>query len=172
MGREIRRVPENWLHPKKENGNYQPLNDQSFNSAFKEWQDGLQKWIAGEDPDADAYKYPKTARGYIDWNGGSPDPEYYREEEWTTGQASCYQIYETVSEGTPKSPVFVSLDKMQEWLTTQGYLQKAAESFARTGYAPSMIMSAGVIKAEIHACEEFNPQQSNPTQPNDKDHPF
>jgi len=40
-----------------------------------------------------------------DWAGGPPDKEYYR-PAWTEEEATAFQMYETVSEGTPVSPFF------------------------------------------------------------------
>lgn len=33
MGREIRRVPKNWKHPRLEDGRYQPMFDQNYEEA-------------------------------------------------------------------------------------------------------------------------------------------
>lgn len=33
---------------------------------------------------------------------------------WTKEEATCFQVYETVTEGTPLSPVFKSLDQVEE----------------------------------------------------------
>lgn len=155
MGREIRKVPKNWQHPKDDNGNYIPMHDQSFDEALKEWQDGLAKWIAGEDPDADKFDYPKTEPGYSEWHGASPDPESYRKETWTEAEANCFQVYETVSEGTPTSPVFESLEALENWLVEQGHSRTAAANFCEGGWATSMIFNLGTgeMKQGIDACE-------------------
>jgi hypothetical protein len=36
-----------------------------------------------------------------DNNGMPPDCESYREHPWNEGEATAYQVYETVSEGRP-----------------------------------------------------------------------
>ena len=41
MGREIRRVPKGWEHPRDEGGKYIPMFDQSYDDAAKEWLEGL-----------------------------------------------------------------------------------------------------------------------------------
>ena len=51
MGREIRRVPPNWDHPKQEgwsDGRMQPMYDQTFEQAAAEWKDGFAAWERGE----------------------------------------------------------------------------------------------------------------------------
>lgn len=149
MGREIRKVPKNWNHPKNEEGRFIPLDDQSFDEAFAEWQEGLKKWIAGEDPHADKYGYPKTAAGWTRWRGQSPDPETYREATWTEEEACCFQMYENVSEGTPVSPVFESLKGLEDWLVSQGYSRSAAQQFCESGYAPSMTFGPGGFKMGV-----------------------
>lgn len=155
MGREIRKVPANWEHPKDDSGRFIPMMDESFDEAFNEWMEGLQKWIKGENPDAETYNYPKTPYGYTNWNGRSPDPETYRKESWTEDEACCFQIYENVSEGTPVSPVFTSKKEMEDWLVGQGYSRNAAHNFCESEYAPSMTFQSGVgFKTDINTCED------------------
>lgn len=154
MGREIRKVPANWEHPKNEQGHFIPLNDESFEEAFNKWLEGLQKWMKGEDESADMYNYPKTAFGYTQWYGRSPDIDCYRAETWTEEQACCFQIYETVSEGTPVSPVFTTKEAMENWLIGQGYNRNAAHNFCEEGWAPSMTFQPGVgFKTDINTCD-------------------
>ena len=50
MGREIRRVPANWEHPRTTRHGreeYQPLRDRDAQSAFEEWMTEYQAWPAG-----------------------------------------------------------------------------------------------------------------------------
>ena len=114
MGREIRRVPPGWEHPKDAKGHYEPMLDQTLQNAMAD-EDFDECW-----GDSDL----ETAR------------RYYR-PEWTE-EPTHYQMYETVSEGTPVSPVFASLDELVGWLIGQGHSRKAAEGFAKHGWAPSM----------------------------------
>ncbi len=113
MGREIRRVPANWEHPKrkcphspwnggcdesKKNGGlcYHPMFDEDFDIALKEWVDGYELWKKGEHPD-------QSDCTYFKWCGAPPDPDFYH-HNWTS--AEWYQVYETVSEGCPVTPPF------------------------------------------------------------------
>lgn len=129
MGREIRRVPPNWKHHRMENGHYRPLNDRSYADAKAEYD-------AAEDKE-EAYLGP---------------PEEYR-PAWTEAEATAYQIYETVSEGTPTSPVFESLVALQRWLIEQGYTPSAAAAFAAGGWVPSMVMANGRLYSGIEAAD-------------------
>ena len=132
MGREIRRVPLGWEHPRDERtGRYRPLFDKDYESAAREWIAELIQWEAGThkaQPDAFSIYYWEYA-------GNPPDEDYCRPK--FDAEQTCYQIYETVSEGTPVSPVFESLDAMIAWLVNEGYSQTAAERFAQSGWAMS-----------------------------------
>jgi len=47
-------------------------------------------------------------------------------------------MYETISEGTPISPVFDSLKVLENWLVKdQGYSRKAAQEFCVESWSPS-----------------------------------
>jgi hypothetical protein len=152
MGREIRRVPPDWQHPRREchhspwaggcddakqHGGmcYQPKYDRSFAEAATTWKADFAKWEAGErQSDCEFWEYC----------GNPPNPEYYR-PEWTEQEATHYQIYSTVSEGTPRSPVFASLDELAAWLVAQGTSEEAAKAFAETGWCPSGMFANGKL---------------------------
>jgi hypothetical protein len=51
-----------------------------------------------------------------------------------------YQVWETVSEGSPISPVFETSEACVTWLISEGYSRSAAEAFVKQGWVPSMIM--------------------------------
>lgn len=153
MGREIRRVPKGWEHPKNSEGKYLPLYRESFYEAFDEWMNGLQLWLKGKhDGYNPEYRTP-DARGYSEYAGQSPDPDKYREQNWTEEEAICFQIYQTDSEGTPVSPVFETLQAMEMWLIEQGYSRKAAETFCKEGWAMSASFENGQWKEDIHTLD-------------------
>jgi len=66
-----------------------------------------------------------------------------------------WQVWETVSEGSPITPAFVTKEKLVEHLVTVGddwggrdgrtYTRAAAERLVKDGWAPSMIMRHGQI---------------------------
>lgn len=55
--------------------------------------------------------------------------------------ATHYQIYEDVTEGTPVSPVFETLEEMKEWLLEEGHSEKATAKFIEYGWAPSFVVT-------------------------------
>lgn len=135
MGREIRRVPRGWEHPKDERGRYKPLFDEDYETAASEWARNFMAWENGErEQHGDAPRY------FWDWEGNPPDEEYYR-PAWGDDEATHYQVYENVTEGTPVSPVFATLDELRAWLLEQGHSEHAASKFIEAGYAFSMVMT-------------------------------
>ena len=155
MGREIRRVPPNWQHPKKmfrrwdygryvEQEDYQPMFDEDFAAAMDEWYAGWKAWNPA-DHDGDQY-----------WDdcGNPPDPAFYR-PAWPEGTATWWQVYQTVSEGSPVTPPFATQQELVDYLATHGdfwdqnrgdkpWNRKAAENFVfGDGWAPSMVVING-----------------------------
>ena len=135
MGREIRRVPKEWQHPKDESGHYLALYDEDYESALEQYQ-----------------------RCPTDWDSIPPDPDYFRQAWDDDNPATHYQVYQDVSEGTPVSPVFASLDEMVAWLIGEGYSEHAANKFAQLGWAPSMMFSPdkGLSGIGIHSLDWIN----------------
>lgn len=156
MGREIRNVKPGWEHPKwtaddapRENlvGKLRPLYDEDYETAADKWLANVILWHEGKHPDQ-----PKEYRYFWEWESGPPDADYYRAERWTPEEAAWVQMYETVSEGTPVTPAFATRDELAEYLIangtfwdTQGWSRKSAESFCKSGYAPSMIAVGGKL---------------------------
>lgn len=144
MSREIRRVPIDWEHPRQRchhspwkggcddslaNGGecYASLYDQTWAEAMAEYR---------RDP--------------ADYDNMPPNPLYYRPDFGET--ATAFQVYETVSEGSPVSPVFETEDALLDWLVNDGsglgiggskmpLTREQAERFVHDTYAPSMIYS-------------------------------
>jgi hypothetical protein len=167
MGREIRRVPADWEHPKvtkfnpfrmREEESFQPLNDRPFVEAAREWMDAAIAWDNGTDPDCAEHKAAHPF--YWQWSNLPPDPAYYR-PEWTS-EPLHYQVYETVSEGTPVTPHFATKAELIDYLVeygdewdqkrtaygrqeSAGWSRENATAFVEREWAPSMIISAGVI---------------------------
>ena len=149
MGREIRRVPSDWEHPRytKENanrtqdiGSYMAIHDQDYQSACEEW---YQK--------AASFQPIGESQWYHEYEGNPPSWDSYRERRWTPEEATHYQVYETVTEGTPLTPVFGSKEELIEYLVKHGTFwdqkdgrggwgRKAAEQFVGSGYAPSLVV--------------------------------
>jgi len=149
MGREIRKVPANWQHPKtakwnprlqKEEEQYEPLYDDR-ESALKEFAEA------------------------IDYHGGGPTSHTYVDFE--EQEPTWWQVYETVSEGTPVTPPFATREELVEYLVENGdfwdqhrakgsiggfrmpcgpWSRNAAESFVMgAGWAPSLVVDGGKV---------------------------
>jgi hypothetical protein len=168
MGREIRMVPPNWQHPDR-NANknpyghtgYQPMHDQRFDERFAEWLAEFDRFRAGALSDFERECYP-SASPLAEWlqdEGLPPDPDYYR--PWHDGEATWFQVWETVSEGTPVTPPFATKEELVEYLVAHGdfwqqkrwregdrfmqperpgYSREAAARFVNAGWAPSMVV--------------------------------
>ena len=152
MSREVRRVPLDWQHPRDERGHYVPMFDTAYEDDLAEWIEGRRKWDAGED--SDRARYGGT---WEEWSGSAPTPETYR-PSWTEDNPPVgYQVYESVSEGTPVSPVFPDRESMIVWLMADPPIgiggrilhltREQAERFAEDAYAPSMVFtpSTGLV---------------------------
>ena len=132
MGREIRRVPANWEHPRQEcphspwsggcdeakaHGGqcYHPMFDEDFDTALTEWVAGYELWKKGEHPEQkDGYMQDEP---YWEYDGAPPNPYYYH-PRWDN--AEWYQVYETVSEGTPVTPPFSTKEELVDYLVQNG----------------------------------------------------
>lgn len=137
MGREIRQVPTGWEHPRNESGRYRPLYDETYEDAAAKWVESFIAWENGAHPD----RAKTETRWFWEWEGGPPDEEYYRPA--FTATADHFQIYETVSEGTPVSPVFATREELADWLVEQGTSREGSDAFAAGGWAPSGIFVPG-----------------------------
>lgn len=118
MGRELRKVPANWEHPKKDDGTYQPMHNRFYGDELKEWMIGHELWQDGTHPDLRKdptlkEKYPF----YAMYHGNPPDVEYFQTKKYLPEELTHIQLYQTTSEGTPLSPVFRAdeLEKLCEW---------------------------------------------------------
>lgn len=145
MGREVRRVPANWQHPKDERGHYIPLLDGSYWAKAREWRESEAAWRRGEVPEYATEK--DLEMPYSKWAGSHPDESDYR-PDWPDELRTHYQMYETVSEGTPLSPVFATPEELARWCADNGADAGCGATatyeqwlrVARGGYAPSMVM--------------------------------
>ena len=162
MGREVRRVPPHWEHPKRYDGRYQPLLDASYDARIEEWIAERALWKRGEHPDQRECPDDAAGKSYEQWAGDAPqsrDFVPYRPEE-----ATWFQAYETVSEGTPISPPFPTAEALADWLATnkdfwgQGpRTRESAEAFVKMGWAPSFIISSRGLQQGIDAAGDLKP---------------
>ena len=158
MGREIRRVPPDWEHPRHKSsracpcddiqrcraGEYMPTFDQDYESAANEWLANFKTFMR-------EHKNGLGKYGYF-WEEDSPPARSsYRERKWTDEEATAYQVYETVSEGCPVTPVFKTTEELIQHLVTYGdewdqkrgaggWSEAAARKFVEHGSAPSLLV--------------------------------
>ncbi len=175
MGQEIRRVPPNWEHPRKDcehspwkggcseakaHGGkcFQPLHDKSFAEAAREWKEQFADWERGVRPDY-CDDDSKTLE-FWEWDGGPPDREYYVPYDTDAlGDDAWWCVYETVSEGTPVTPPFATKAELVDYLVANGdfwdqqrgeggWKRANAEKFVGYGFAPSMMamVSNGAVE--------------------------
>jgi hypothetical protein len=142
--------------------------DRDFATAMREWIAGWEAWERGERPDYCS----EESRGlpYWEYEGGPPDPKYYR-PEWKPEEMTWFQVYETVSEGSPVTPPFATQQELVDYLVEHGdfwdqkrrkegessmrctpWPHKEAEAFVLgAGYAPSMVVMDGKVMSGTEA---------------------
>lgn len=138
----------NWEHPKKEGyeDRYQPMYETSYEVRADEWMSECLLWAQGIHPYQKAeYKY------FWDYEGSPPDKDYYA-PNWTDEEKDGYAVYETVSEGTPVSPIFATTEELAQYLAENGdywdqrrgnggWGIERARAFCNSGWAPSMVLT-------------------------------
>lgn len=167
MGSKIRRVPADWVHPKQpcphspwvggceqarrtDGTCFIPLMDRTFEEATAEYERERADWDAGKRPD---YCDPNYKGSFEDWDGPPPTPGGYRPAY--TSEPTHYQMYETVSEGTPLTPVFATPEELIDHLVEHGtfwdarpWSRENAEAFVGAGWMPSMVLDGSGRKLE------------------------
>ena len=143
MGREVRKVPAEWQHPKDElTGRLKPLfpGDRYAEIAA----DFMEKANA------------EGLQAAIDYNGQAPDVNDYM-PNWPEAERTHFMMYEDISEGTPISPAFATPEELARWLvdnkasafgsstgTYEGWLR-----VAKGGFACSMVIADGKIMSGV-----------------------
>jgi hypothetical protein len=148
-------------------GDYIPLCDNDIQSAYQEWQENLDKWLLGTHEEQverryDFYDYTPTYAAFVEWKGRSPDPERHRTRKWSMEEATAYQIYETVTEGTPVSPVFPDAAAMIAWLIQQGHSEQSAREFLHYGSVPSGAVVNGSFATDIDVLDLLSRGKEQP----------
>lgn len=87
------------------------------------------------------WRRPKDKRRYDRWQSSNPP------------KGGGWQVWETVSEGSPVSPVFAAQQSLVAWLVAhEGYSEKAAASFVvETGWVPSAMFVGGQMYRDIES---------------------
>jgi len=145
MGREVRMVPKNWEHPTDKNGQYHPMFEESYENVFNRWLEERNQWMKGFQKDWSTHGYkPKKEEckdmSFEEWHGEAPDSRYYM-PQWDDKEKTHYMMYETTSEGTPKSPAFETPEELAKWL-----VENNASTFASmtTDYETWLKMIKGI----------------------------
>jgi len=121
MGREVRRVPPGWNHPRDERGNFRALFDgANLTRRTDEWDRDAALWKRGlrlnyGDEDPTPVDPEWIGRPYAEWAGDRPDPDDYT-PVWAADVATHLMMYENTSEGTPISPAFATAEELARWL--------------------------------------------------------
>jgi len=174
MGREVRRVPAGWAHPKDEKGRWIPLLKGSFVQHDADWNEQYAKWRDGLVSDYETRgwkpKPPDAPYRMKDWyGGGRPDPDDYM-PAWSKAERTHWQMYENVSEGTPISPVMETPEALARWLAdskadaaagrTASYAQWLAT--IRVGGAPSLVTGRHGLVSGVEFVGGVDPQGAAP----------
>ena len=166
MGREVRRVPEDWQHPKhivpdyrigKMVERYKPLfQGDRYQPLVDDWDDKCAKWKAGWRPD---YCNPES-RGltYEQYAGQRPHKDDYM-PDWPAEQCTHLMMYEDTTEGTPISPAFKTPEELAQWLVNNNASAFGSETasyeawlrVARGGLALSLVVTDGKMKNGVEA---------------------
>src|SRR5579872_4286951 len=120
MGREVRRVPADWQHPKAWNSyrnelHFVPLHEASYAGGYAaqaaEWDEGYAKWQEGlrrsygEDAKWEPIEEEYRRTRYTDYAGARPSPDDFM-PDWPDELKTHLMMYEDTTEGTPISPAF------------------------------------------------------------------
>jgi hypothetical protein len=129
-------------------GEYISMFDQDYDSAATEWIAACDSWHDGTHKDSEKHRADHPY--YWDWDGGPPDRDSYRPA--FTEEPTWFQMYETVSEGTPCTPPFETKAELIDWLVEKGeshdtqyekrFTRSQAEAFVEQEWAPSFVVTA------------------------------
>lgn len=76
---------------------------------------------------------------------------WYEDEKYDPPTGEGWQLWETVSEGSPVSPVFETPEGLEAWLIGEGYSEGAAKSFIESGWVMSGVMVNGKFYKDIES---------------------
>jgi hypothetical protein len=150
MGRVIRKVPEKWSHPVTKDGKFIPMYEYSYIDTLNEWIKNHNLWMDKLHPEQDDdYEF------YAEYAGDPPDIEHYN-NYYKKEDATWFQCYENVSEGTPVTPAFETEKELVDYLVEFGelygtkyntkYSREAVEKFV---YEDKICFSGAFCNGEI-----------------------
>ncbi|MFA9263082.1 MAG: hypothetical protein ACEQSB_07125 [Undibacterium sp.] len=164
MGREVRRVPADWQHPKRWTGGprgpverFKPLHPvEHYQSTVDEWDEECAKWKTGWRPEFCTEE--DRSKAYEQWAGQRPHRDDYM-PNWPDEQRTHLMMYEDTSEGTPISPAFETPEELARWLTDTGASAFGRQTgsyegwlaIARGGWAPSLVVGPAGCVTDVDA---------------------
>lgn len=175
MGREVRRVPADWTHPRYPDDHYEthrrgrfiPMHEHGFAEAEAEWNEGFAKWREGfvssyGDDGPWRLRRPEDGQRFTECHGSRPSPDDYM-PDWPDDERTHLMMYEDTSEGTPISPAFETPEELARWLADNGASAFGGSTatyeqwlhVARGGWAPSMVVADGKSMSGVEAMAEF-----------------
>ena len=162
MGREVRKVPADWQHPKDDRGRLIPLFD-GYQAAVADWDEQAAQWEQGFAKDWSGGGWrPKDARyadmPFSEWAGDRPREADYM-PDWPALERTHLQMYETCSEGTPLSPPMPDPVLLARWLADNeasafGYQTASFEEWLAMigeGWAVSAVVSEAGLLSGVSA---------------------
>jgi hypothetical protein len=165
MGRQVRRVPADWQHPKEYNiyrgeDEYKPQHDRDWRAEAVQWDEDRAAWESGNRPD---YASDQPADfPYDQWAGQRPFSGDYM-PNWPAEERTHLMMYEDTTEGTPISPAFETPEDLARWLADNGASSFGSSTatyeqwlpICRCGWAPSMVMTGGSLMSGVEAMSEM-----------------
>ena len=147
------------------------MHNRSFQDAADEWKANFNAWERGERPEYCSEEH-KSLEAW-EYFGDPPDRKYY--VPWKPEEATWYQVWETVSEGTPVTPPFATNEELIDYLVANGdfwdqqrradkaagkhvfmscgpWTRKMAESLVNgPGWAPSGVVTSSGFMSGVEA---------------------
>lgn len=139
MGREVRRVPKDWVHPVYTRdtaprvsligteialfAKLDPAELEAWDEGARKWSEGLRPTDASDENGNSVWEplteHPLRWRGRYDtweeWIGERPNPADFM-PTWSEDELTHLMMYETTTEGTPISPAFETGRELARWL--------------------------------------------------------
>lgn len=99
----------------------------------------------------EGWLHPSWDNSLSDERNEEIDEQWFENERHGPPEGEGWQVWETVSGGSPISPVFATPKELVAWIVSEGHTQEAAEAFVKIGHVPSMIVANGVFYMDIDA---------------------
>ena len=144
-------------------GDDRPLTVEEVNATARKYMlhDSINSWVCVSER-LKRHRVGRTCRS-CRGHGHVPDVELNRKiAAWKPTDPPAgdgYQIWETVSEGSPVSPVFATPEELSDWMVanddsvTRGTSRDQWLKFINgPGWAPSFVASGGELKSGVESC--------------------